>query len=371
MSDVFGMDVFLHLTALLLQARLFRLQGRLRQAATIYNQMAQAQGDHEGALTHPGYCFGLGDLCYEWNELDRAERLLQQGREALRGPLTLAGDFTTQGYATLARLRLARKNPTRALALLEEFERLAEDHRFTPEQRALASACRARLALMQGNLALAVHWAEASGLSTSDDPSYLREQEYLTFARIRTAQGRLDPAGPFLAEALRLLAQLRTDAERSARVGSLLEILVVQTLALFVSSAHTIQALTTLEQALLLAEQESYIRLFVDEGEPMVALLRQAYTRGIAPDYVARLLSACGEETMAAPSRAFPLVEPLTEREQDVLRLLVRGLSNAEIARELIITVGTVKRHVNSIYGKLGVKSRTQAVARAQTLCLL
>jgi LuxR family maltose regulon positive regulatory protein len=103
----------------------------------------------------------------------------------------------------------------------------------------------------------------------------------------------------------------------------------------------------------------------------MVTLLRQAHARGIAPDYVATLLSAFGEQPRAAPSRAFPLVEPLTERELEVLRLLVTGLSNAEMARELIITVGTVKRHVNSIYGKLAVNSRTQAVARAQTLHLL
>ena len=103
----------------------------------------------------------------------------------------------------------------------------------------------------------------------------------------------------------------------------------------------------------------------------MVALLRQASVRGIAPDYVATLLSAFGEQTVVTPSHAFALVEPLTEREKDVFRLLVRGLSNTEIARELIITVGTVKRHVNSIYGKLGVSSRTQAVARAQTLHLL
>jgi LuxR family transcriptional regulator, maltose regulon positive regulatory protein len=109
----------------------------------------------------------------------------------------------------------------------------------------------------------------------------------------------------------------------------------------------------------------------VDEGEPMVALLRHTYARGIAPDYVATLLSAFGEQTMAALSRPGPRVEPLTERELDVLRLLVAGLSNAAMAQELVITVGTVKRHINSIYGKLAVNSRTQAVARAHTLKLL
>jgi LuxR family transcriptional regulator, maltose regulon positive regulatory protein len=171
--------------------------------------------------------------------------------------------------------------------------------------------------------------------------------------------------------ALRLLERLQADAEAKARLDSLLEILVLRALALFAVEAHRHHALTALERALLLGEQEGYIRLFVDEGEPMVALLRQADARRIAPDYVVTLLSALGEQTGAAPSRAFPFVEPLTERELDVLRLLVRGLSNAEIARELIIAVGTVKRHTNSIYSKLGVQSRTQAVARAQALHFL
>ncbi len=201
------------------------------------------------------------------------------------------------------------------------------------------------------------------------DLAYPREREYLTFARVRIAQGREEPAGPFLSEALRLLSRLREDAEEKARMGSTLEILILQALALSAQGKGT-EAFPVLERVLTLAEPEGYIRLFVDEGTPMVALLRQAHARGIAPDYVATLLSAFGEQPVAAPSRASPLVEPLTERELDVLRLLVTGLSNAEIARELIITVGTVKRHVNSIYGKLGVQSRTQAVARAQTLHL-
>jgi LuxR family maltose regulon positive regulatory protein len=215
-----------------------------------------------------------------------------------------------------------------------------------------------------------VRWIEASGLSAEDDLACPHEREYLTFARVRIAQGREEPAGPFLSEALRLLARLRADAEAKSRMGSTLEILLLQALALSAQGKGA-AALPVLERTLTLAEPEGYIRLFVDEGTPMVTLLRQAHARGIAPDYVAILLSAFGEQTMAAPSRAFPLVEPLTERELEVLRLLVAGLSNTEIARELIITVGTVKRHVNSIYGKLGVQSRTQAVARALTLHVL
>jgi LuxR family maltose regulon positive regulatory protein len=368
-NDLSAMELFLHLTGILLHARLLRLQGRLRQTAAIYEQLAQLQDEHEGALISPGACFGLGELAYEWNDLDTAERLLEQGREALRGSLTLAADAITQGYATLARLHQARGNHTRALALVEEFVRLAETRQFAPAQLARARAVRARLAVMQGDLAEAARWAEASGLS--DDLSYPHEQEYLTFARVRIAQGHLDPGGPDLPEALRLLERLRADAEAKARMDSVLEILVLQGLAFSAASAHRRHALLALERALLLGEQEGYIRLFVDEGEPMAALLRQAYTLGIAPDSVVNLLSAFGEQAKSSPSRAFPLVEPLTERELSVFRLLVRGQSNAEIARELIITVGTVKRHLNSIYGKLGVQSRTQAIAHAQALHLL
>lgn len=207
-------------------------------------------------------------------------------------------------------------------------------------------------------------------MSAEGDLAYPREREYLTVARVRIAQGREDPAGPFLSEALRLLERLRADAEEQARMGSTLEILILQALV-FSAQGKGTEALPVLQRALTLAEPEGYIRLFVDEGEPMVALLRHAYAHGIAPGYVAILLSAAGSPTLAAPSPAGSLLEPLTERELDVLRLLVAGLSNAAMARELIITVGTVKSHVNHIYGKLGVQSRSQAIARAHTLHLL
>jgi LuxR family maltose regulon positive regulatory protein len=290
--------------------------------------------------------------------------------EVLRGPLPLAADSIAQGYTTLACLHQARNQNASALKLVEAFAQLSDARQFASAPLAFARAVRAQLELMEGHLVEAVRWTEASGLSVEDDLAYPREREYLTFVRVRIAQGRLDPAGPFLSEALHLLSRLRADAEAKARLGSTLEILILQALA-FSAQGKGTEALAVLTRALTLAEPEGYIRLFVDEGTPMVTLLRQAHARGIAPDYVATLLSAFGEQPRAAPSRAFPLVEPLTERELEVLRLLVRGLSNAEIARELIISVGTVKRHVNSIYGKLGVQSRTQAVDRAQTLHLL
>lgn len=369
-STMMSMKVFLQQTSLLLQARLLHLQGSFQQAAVVYTRMVQVPGDPQGVLIHPGSCFGLGELSYLRNDLDTAHRLLEQGRAALRGPLTLAGDAIARGYAALARLYQVRQQHDQALAIVDELEELATARHFVQEHLAAASACRALVELMEGHLAAAVAWAQASGLSADDVLAYPREQAYLIFARVRLAQGRLDPAGPHLAEALRLLERLRVDAERSARASSLLDILVLQALAQFVAEPHGHRVLSTLEHALRLAVPEGVIRPFLDEGNLMAVLLRQAHARGIVSADIARLLSAGGMQDMAAPSDVFPPVEALTERERAVFQLLVRGLSNTEIAQELIVTVGTVKRHLNSIYGKLGVTSRAQAIARAQRLHL-
>jgi LuxR family maltose regulon positive regulatory protein len=229
--------------------------------------------------------------------------------------------------------------------------------------------------LAQGTVAAAIRWADTSGLSAGDeDLPYPRQGEYLTLARVRIAQAHDDPTTPLLQDVLHLLDRLQESAEANARLGSVLEILVLRVLAL---EAHgdQISSLATLERALVLAQPEGYIRLFVDEGMPMLTLLRRAHARSRVPGYVATLLSVFGEQNVSdlplSSARPSALAEPLTEREREVLRLLLEGASNREIARRLVLSVNTVKRHVYNLCGKLGVQSRTQAIARARTLNLL
>ena len=369
---------FAAVSGITLLARLHVLQGRLRQAAATYEQVVQVVPRREVLQTMFNsllYYFGLGDLLREWNDLEAAERYLLQAMGLVNEMLTIEPFVVVLGYTALARLQQARGNTREALATLDTLAQVAQQRHFAPHLVAQREAVRAQLELARGNMAAAIGWADASGLSTADDDlHYPHEGEYLALARVRIAQARDEQAAPFLQDILRLLDRLRESAETKARMGSVLEILIVRALAL---EAHgdRADALSTLERALLLAEPEGYIRLFIDEGTPMLALLRQAHARSRVPGYVATLLSAFGEQNVSdlplTSARPSPLVEPLTEREREVLRLLLEGASNREIARRLVLSVNTVKRHVYNLCGKLGVQSRTQAIIRAKALNLL
>ncbi len=362
------------LTAL---ARLQFMQGKLRQAAATYGEVTKMLPDPAALQAMPGsasYYFGLGDILREWNAFAEAERLLSESIKQVKGMLSVAREVVTQGYVSLARLQMAQGDYQQARETLAAFAQLAREQHFFPAQAAQGAATVAQVELALGNLAEAVRWAENDGFTAEENElSYPREREYLALVRVRIAQGRQNPAGPFLQQARRMLNRLLADAEAKERLGSTLEMLVLQALAL-AAEGQVQQALTTLERALLLAEPEGYIRLFVDEGAPLAALLRQAYVRGIAPGYVASLLALMNQaqpgETSARSRPENLLLEPLTGREREVLHLLMAGASNGEIARQLVLSVGTVKKHVSNLCGKLGVRSRTQAIARARALHL-
>jgi LuxR family maltose regulon positive regulatory protein len=193
--------------------------------------------------------------------------------------------------------------------------------------------------------------------------------EYVVLARLLVAQERLD-------EASRLLERLFAAAKAGGQTTRLIEILLLQAMT-FHARGDTTRALGKLEHAFKLAEPEGFVRIFVDEGPPMARLLYEALTRGIAPDYARRLLAAfpIKEPEQTDPPRAqapqSELIEPLSEREIEVLELIAEGLTNQEIANRLYLALNTVKVHTRNINGKLGVHNRTQAVARARALGIL
>lgn len=360
-----------------LLARLHFLQGGLRQARSVFAQVALAVPKLEvlqTLFTSLYYYFGMGDLLREWNELDEAARYLAQGMRLIKETLTVEPSIAVFGYTSLARLQQAYGNIPAALATLDELTKLAELRSFAPSRVTGGAAVRAQLHLAQGNMAAAIDWANNSGLSADDELSYPREGEYLALARVRIAEKRADPTFPFREDIIGLLDRLLTAAEAKARMGSVLEILIVRALAFEVQGDLT-QALTALEKALVLAEPERYIRLIVDEGAPMLALLRHAYKHGITPAYIAMLLFIFDRQHISSLPFTSPhadlAIEPLTSRERDVLNLLLEGASNREIARRLVLSVNTVKRHVYNICSKLGVQSRTQAIIRARKLTFL
>jgi LuxR family maltose regulon positive regulatory protein len=368
-------NLFGIVSSLCLLARLQVLQGRLHQAAATYAQMVQVVPRTEvlqTAFSSLFYYFGLGDLLREWNDLEAAERHLTQGMALIKETLTVEPFVAVLGFSALARLERARGNTRAALATIDTLARLAQQRHFPPNLLTQGTAVWAQLELAQGNLAAAIRWADSSGLSLDDENlSYPHEGEYLALVRVRIVQARDDPAALFLQDVLHLLDRLLQEAEAKARLGSTLEILVLRALALEAQGDRT-GTLSTLERALVLAAPEGYIRLFIDEGPPMLNLLRQAHACSTVPGYVATLLEAFGEQNVSdLPLSSGPLLEPLTEREREVLQLLLEGASNREIARRLVLSVNTVKRHVYNLSGKLGVQSRARAIIRARALNLL
>jgi LuxR family maltose regulon positive regulatory protein len=251
-------------------------------------------------------------------------------------------------------------------------ERSARESRIPPWIAAEVAAWKARSWLAQAKLAAASRWAHQHGLISGGRPNQVDQFDFFSLnafvvlARILLAQERWG-------EAIGLLLRLLQAAEAGGRTSKMVEILGLQAMAAQAKGDKSL-ALAAIKNALTLAEPEGFVRIFVDEGPPMARLLYEAVTRGIAPDYARRLLAAfpIGEPEQPEPSRSqvpeSELVEPLSERELEVLQLIAEGLTNPEIASRLFLSLNTVKAHTRNIYGKLGVHSRTQAVARARAL---
>ena len=325
----------------------------------------------------------MSELHYEQGDLEAASQLFLRGEE-LRQQTSLPGTEYLWGVMQ-ARLETAQGNLDAALNQLCEAERLY-DHTLVPKVRPVA-ALRTQTWVKQGRLAEALSWVSERGLSVKDELSYLREYEHITLARILIGQYKLEVQSPSsekpyrrerIQQSIDLLARLLEAAEADERIGSIIEILVVQALA-YEAKGDVAGAIASLERALTLAEPEGHIRIFAEAGAPMARLLHEAANRSITPDYTNKLLIALeiwGQklEDIATPTLSpspNPLIEPLSPRELDILRLLNTELSGPEIARELVVALSTVRTHTKSIYCKLNVNNRRAAIKRATDLDLI
>ena len=326
-------------------------ENQLYLAAETHQRALKLAGDPPLPFACASY-LGLARVLYEWNDLDAAQ---QHGQLSAQLAQQIEGvDAPAACGVLLARLKLAQGDVAGAAALLTEAEQFVRRHKFMFRMPDVAAAQVLTL-LRQGNLAAAAHLAEKHDLPISQ-------------ARVHLAQGDTSLA-------LAVLEPLRKRAETKGWADERLKVIVLLAVAHHAHGEKD-QAVQLLGDALALAAPGGFIRLFVDEGPPMAQLLSAAAAHGIMPDYTRKLLAAFETEEQQSEGKSYlspaqPLIEPLSQRELEVLQLIAQGLSNREISERLFLALSTVKVHNWKIFGKLEVQRRTEAVARARELGLL
>jgi ATP/maltotriose-dependent transcriptional regulator MalT len=344
-------NIIINLSATVGLGQVQETENQLSLAAQTYRRLLKLAGESPLPTASEAH-LGLARICYEWNDLDAALAHVQQGVR-LAGQIENS-DRSVAGDVLLARLKLARSDAAGAAALLAEAGQSARQQNVVYRLPEVVAA-QVLAMLRQGSLSAAAELAQAHKLPISQ-------------ARVYLAQGDT-PA------ALAVLESWRRQVEARGWEDERLKVMVLQALALQAHGEKD-QAVQVLCDALALAEPAGFIRLFVDEGPPMAHLLSAAAARGIMPDYLGKLLAACEaevqkrEDTSSQPP-AQTLLEPLSPRELEVLRLMAQGLSNQQMCERLFLALDTVKGHNRKIFGKLHVQRRTEAVARARELGLL
>jgi LuxR family maltose regulon positive regulatory protein len=308
----------------------------------------------------------IADLLRERNDLDGALHHLEAGR-ALGDAMGLPR-YPHRWNLAMSGVRRAQGDLDTALGLVATAARLYNGD-YSPDVRPVA-AVEARLRIAAGDPTSARRWVVDHGITTDDELTYLREFEHLTLARALLVRAATSSSSDGGGELSRFLERLLADAEQGGRAGSAIEVLALQAL-----HAHAMgdldTALARLETALERAEPEGFVRVFLDEGAPMTALLRTAAARGARSERARALLAAADRvEPPGGPRTQTGLVDPLSARELEVLRLLRTDLTGPEIARELLVSLNTMRTHTKAIYLKLGVNSRRAAVSRADQLGL-
>jgi len=348
-------------------------QGRLQASAQSCQQVIDlaAQGAAQAPLAAAGYV-ELAGIHIEWNDLEKAADLLDEALALCREwgiVQTLNEAYTAQSH--LLQIRGDIEAAWNVLEKAREFSSMEGDRSLVNFRLATQKA---RLNLAAGEPEKAVSWVEgtlAAFLSGEQLPAAFTETLQTTLARAYLAQDEAK-------EALAVLEPLLEPAEAAGAFLHVIEVCALKALALH-ALGDTSTALAALERSLALAKPEGFVRVYLNEGASMATLLREAASRGVYAEYANKLLDGFSVweygrvgKTPILPHAPMPtLLDPLTPRERDVLHLISQGLSNKDIAEKLVIALNTVKRHTSSIYSKLDVKSRTQAVARARELDLL
>ena len=360
--------------------RLLKIQGHLHRAAQVYHDGLRV-AENQGQVQLPAYSlihFGLADIFYQWNNLDETEHQLSLGFRLLEQNDDLL--ISRQGYIILAQLKRARGDIQGALIILQEIEVEAQKKGLTTLLDEV-EANRVGLQAALGYFTEAIEWAKTIEIVVDKPLGYRKGIQAIQLARVYRSMGNLD-------KALELLDEIEKYAEAGCNTSWQIEALVLQSIV-WQAKSHTDQAMERLEKALHLAIPQGYIQVFLDEGDPMCTLLgdyRLSIEKRLRSSqseileslkyYTTKLLMAFPTPDVSEyKSKVYDLqselIERLSERELEVLRLVAVGKSNQNIADTLFITSGTVKKHLNNIFGKLNVQSRTQCVARARELNLL
>jgi LuxR family maltose regulon positive regulatory protein len=354
--------------------------GQLRRAQRLYRRSLELAVDERGRLLPVAgkALLGLGELAREWNDLDAAETYMHQAIERMTLYAEL-GDVI--GYLSLSRIAHSRGDVDGAKEYLDRSLRIAEQTESIEMDDRISMLQQVRLWLEQGNLIAVESWMQDAGMRTRPLAGteayqkmadkqffYVDMAERLTQIRVHLAVGE-----PQIA--LEIAQAYLVHTEKMGQMKRVIEFLILQARALS-DLGRAEEALEVLGRALAMAEPEGYLRLFLDEGEPMAGLLYKAMQAEITPQYTAHILAAFESQVRAEAiaseaTGGEALVESLSDREIEVLSLVAEGLTNQQIAQKLVLSLSTVKWHTSNIYGKLGVRNRSQAVAVARSLGIL
>ena len=350
-------------------ARVKAKHGKLRKSEELYKQVISFSDYWICNQTSATYIF-LGRLYYEWNKLDLAKEYLTKGIDEQK---TMTGkNYVQLGYATLAKLLSVKGKESEARLTLDKAASCANT-RNNWNLSHFIKALDARLALRHGNLNSAQLWLRTiRPLPINDEVSFKRLYEHLTLIRLLLAEDRESKRQEHYDEVQNRLAILLLQAKDDERISDVIEIRILQALSLFEHESYE-QALDALEPSLVTAEPEGYVRIFIDEGEPMAKLLMWASSNNIHKGYVEHLLDELNSSSEIANPYLCQnvIINSLSRREVEVLRLIAQGLTTSEMVETLAISIHTVRTHIKTILSKLEVHSRLQAVEKARSMGLL